>query len=83
MPKPPTPKALVFLLRTLNNLVTRFTTLIAVTTTLLPSSATFTTLLVPASIGLGTVLPLPFVLVHGLIMIGFGPPILVTNSALI
>ncbi|MCI79425.1 hypothetical protein A2U01_0100696, partial [Trifolium medium] len=47
------------------------------------SSATLSTPLVLVTIGLPTVLPFSFVLIHGLIIICLGPSILVTDSTLI
>ncbi|MCI87732.1 hypothetical protein A2U01_0109017, partial [Trifolium medium] len=47
-----------------------------------PSTA-LTTLLVLVSVGLSTILPLPLILIYGLVMIGFGPPILVTDSTFV
>ncbi|MCI68761.1 hypothetical protein A2U01_0090022, partial [Trifolium medium] len=53
------------------------------TSTSLSSPTAFTTLLVLITIGLSTILPLPFILIHGLVMVRLDPPIFVTYPALI
>ncbi|MCI89470.1 hypothetical protein A2U01_0110759, partial [Trifolium medium] len=53
------------------------------TTNLLPLSTTLTAFLVPVSIRFHTILSLPPVIVHDLIMVNFGPPILIANSTLV